>query len=126
MTVLVDAGLPNGTVIVLTGYQVETAMPPVIMPEMGVDLTVTVQSIRPVIVTKKDYPDPVLPGDSLIYTATVTNRSAQSLDQRSAAELYDPEPGPSSRRFRLPIPARSIAGRFRSCRSAAARSSSFR
>jgi uncharacterized repeat protein (TIGR01451 family) len=90
MTVRVDAGLANGTPITITGYQVECSMPPGILPELGVDLTVTVQSIRPIIVTKKDYPDPVLTDDLLYYTATVTNLGPQSLTNVLLQEVYDP------------------------------------
>jgi uncharacterized repeat protein (TIGR01451 family) len=91
MTVLVDPGLADGTVITLTGYQIATAMPPGIMPELGPDLTTTVETDLTLEIKKVDEPDGVQPGDQLTYEITVSNRGGVALHDLLVRELFDPE-----------------------------------
>jgi uncharacterized repeat protein (TIGR01451 family) len=87
-TVRVDPTVPIGTIIVLTGYQIDA--PAIPMPRIGQDLTVTVQTNRPLELLKKDDPDPVFIGEELTYSLVIANRSSIALQNVIARELFDP------------------------------------
>jgi hypothetical protein len=87
-TVLVDPTLVPNTLIVLTGYSIST--PALLMPVIGEDLDVTVQTDRPLTLTKSDRPDPVLPGDTITYEIVVTNRGTKELNNVVVSELFGP------------------------------------
>jgi uncharacterized repeat protein (TIGR01451 family) len=90
MTVRVDAGLANDTVIVLSGYQVICAIPPMITPGFGQDVTVTVQTDLSLEIEKVDDPDGVAPGAPLTYEVIVANRSTVAMKDVVVRELFDP------------------------------------
>jgi uncharacterized repeat protein (TIGR01451 family) len=90
MTVRVDATLANGTFIVLSGYQVECMDPPGIMPEIGPDISTSVQTDLSLEMAKLDDPDGVEPGAPLAYELIVANRGATAVQNVVVRELFDP------------------------------------
>lgn len=84
----IDAGLPNGTLVVFSGYNIDSASS---LPVTGPDLAVTVQTDRALILAKADSTDPVLPGETLTYTLVVANRSSDPLTNVVVRELFDPD-----------------------------------
>ena len=87
MTVAVDSPLPDGTLLVLTGYTVSSDQS---LPVTGPDVTVTVQADQPFALVKIDDPDGVVPGGTLTYTLTVSNRDSRSIAGLVLRELFDP------------------------------------
>jgi uncharacterized repeat protein (TIGR01451 family) len=90
MTVRVDTSLPNDSVIVLSGYQVKTLIPPMIPPVTGQDVAVTVQTDLSLEIEKVDDPDGVAPGSPLTYEVIVANRSTVAMNNVVVRELFDP------------------------------------
>ena len=90
MTVRVDAGLLNDTVIVLSGYQIAAAIPPLTPPEVGPDLTTTVQTNLSLEIEKVGDPNGVRPGELLSYELIVANRGTTALHNIVVRELFDP------------------------------------
>jgi len=88
-TVLVDPLLLPNTLIILTGYTITT--PALLMPVIGEDLVVTVQTDRPLTLSKSDRPDTVLPGDTLNYSIVLSNRGLTELNNVVVRELFDPD-----------------------------------
>jgi uncharacterized repeat protein (TIGR01451 family) len=88
ITVQVGPGLPNDAVIVLTGYQVAAATPPMVDP--GPDVTTTVQTDLSLEIEKVDAPDGVEPGNLLTYEITVANSGDMALHGVVVRELFDP------------------------------------
>jgi len=87
-TVLVGA-LPNGTNVVLTGYDI-SVLEPIVATETGPDLAVTVQSDLTLTLHKVDSPDAVEPGDNLSYEIMVSNTDNQAMRNLILRELFDP------------------------------------
>jgi len=90
MTVLVDPGLVAGTTVVLTGYRIETAIPPNIPPVVGADVTTTIATDLTLEIEKVDEPDGVPPGSPITYEITVANRSGVAIKDVVVRELFDP------------------------------------
>ncbi len=90
MTVRVNAAAVPDTVIVMTGYQVATAIPPNIDPVVGADITTTVETNLTLEIEKIDDPDGVGPGEPLNYEITVANRGNFALQNVLVRELFDP------------------------------------
>jgi uncharacterized repeat protein (TIGR01451 family) len=90
MTVRVDANLASGTMIVFTGYQIECADPPGIMPEIGPDIATTVQTDLTLEIAKLDDPDGVAPGAPLTYELIIANRGGTAIQNIVVRELFDP------------------------------------
>lgn len=84
----IDAGLANGTLVILTGYNIDSDSS---LPVTGPDLAASVRVDRPLILTKADSSDPVLPGETLTYTLVVANRSSEPLTNVVVRELFDPD-----------------------------------
>jgi uncharacterized repeat protein (TIGR01451 family) len=87
-TVRVDGAVANGTVIVLSGYQVENLLG---LPVVGPDAPVTVQTDLSLLVSKTDRTDPVLPGGTLKYTITASNQGTDEIEDVAIFELFDPD-----------------------------------
>jgi uncharacterized repeat protein (TIGR01451 family) len=88
-TVATDGALADGTDIVLTGYDISSAMP-IMMTEVGPDLAVSVQSDLALSLVKVDSIDPVEPGDVLNYEITVSNTNNEAMSNVIIRELFDP------------------------------------
>ncbi len=88
-TVLVGAALPNGTNLVLTGYDI-SVLEPIVETITGPDLVVTVQSDLTLTMQKLDSPDAAEPGDILTYEIIVSNTDNVAKQNLILRELFDP------------------------------------
>jgi len=93
MTVRTDSSLPDGTMLLLSGYAVSSDQSPI---ATGPDLVTTVQNDTPFTLSKTADPDPVTPGGTLTYTVTLANRSGTALTGLVVHEVFDPNLDPTS------------------------------
>jgi uncharacterized repeat protein (TIGR01451 family) len=118
LTVRVDTGLPDGTLIVNTGYSISSAVTP---PVVGSDLVATVQTDRSLVLSKSARPNLMAPGDTLNYTLVCSNRGEKVLTNVVVHELFDPDltvvsavpaPDPGTDHWTIPFMPKGGSKRF--------------
>jgi len=88
LTVQVNVGLLDGTLIVNTGYATTSTLT---SPVIGSDLVATVVNAPSLVLSKSARPNPVVVGDTLTYTLVCSNRGDKSLTEVVVRELFDPD-----------------------------------
>ena len=87
ITVTVDSGVANGTVLTNTATATSTTPDPHPGTESAsVDTTVSAAATTTISITKSDSPDPVVAGADLTYTITASNNGAVDLETATVSD----------------------------------------